>query len=775
MVNCLKYIDKFLKFLHTDRNTFLTYILSLATAYIVVDRIVDFLIILFTGMAGNYWGPIQYTLALACPVFAFLFSFASKYAKSDESKLTLLYSYMIAFTIIFASMITQFINQFLWIGLFSIPNAVNIIKTFPELIHPAFSSLAIYIPILMSVTLFDIIHNTINDSKDLRDSVADYGGISLAEKNTGTGPFTCEMFFGNDKKTGQVVKIPEIKRFDGSLVIGVSGSGKTSLIFEPFMARHMDKKYFFKETAKEMGYTALRTGIANLKCPYGNEYINQNFTLDMLTPNPNKINIYKTYMKKMILAQSGDKFIYKNLGITSLSPDYESTSHMLEVAKCFNFNVNLIDPNNPDSPGINPFIYEEPQAAAIAISTVLRGLTSSSKKDSEQSFRDEISIQAVENLSILLREMYPRLHGGDLPTLEDILNCLNDFSLVEDMCEQMKEIPELKEKYNILLGYFKKNFYSDGISKNDTEKYVISAISQLDSLLRHQGVKNILCNRTNNLNFDNALANGEITLVCTRRGDLGAPAHKAFGLFFLLLMQFSVLRRPGNEKNRIPHFLYIDEFADYICDATESIFTLYRKYRVAPIISAQNLDQLGSGDKKKYKQTILANSENKFVFGNNTPEDNEWWSIELGEKREWIWNDSYETSKGRYDPKLMGIKYGWKKNYQPGKVQSLKFKSCMYKIRTVAGKSIIGTCKLDFLDSKYKEPKNPKNYNFEKFTNGISDDIKPKKKKMKITNTTFDVDDKGDLDPIKTDTTDSKFLLENDDAVIFDLKKGNSN
>ena len=123
----------------------------------------------------------------------------------------------------------------------------------------------------------------------------------------------------------------------------------------------------------------------------------------------------------------------------------------------------------------------------------------------------------------------------------------------------------------------------------------------------------------------------------------------------------------------------------------------------------------------------------------------------------------------------MGIKYGWKKNYQPGKVQSLKFKSCMYKIRTVAGKSIIGTCKLDFLDSKYKEPKNPKNYNFEKFTNGISDDIKPKKKKMKITNTTFDVDDKGDLDPIKTDTTDSKFLLENDDAVIFDLKKGNSN
>ena len=83
----LKLLDKFLKFIKTDRNTFFTYILTLISAYIVVDRIVEMLFMIFTGMSVSYWNPIQYTLALACPVFAFLFSGPSKFNTSDKAKL----------------------------------------------------------------------------------------------------------------------------------------------------------------------------------------------------------------------------------------------------------------------------------------------------------------------------------------------------------------------------------------------------------------------------------------------------------------------------------------------------------------------------------------------------------------------------------------------------------------------------------------------------------------------------------------------------------------
>ena len=54
----------------------------------------------------------------------------------------------------------------------------------------------------------------------------------------------------------------------------------------------------------------------------------------------------------------------------------------------------------------------------------------------------------------------------------------------------------------------------------------------------------------------------------------------------MLSMQNAILRRAGNENSRSPHFLYIDEFPDFICRDTEAMFTLYRKYKVGTTITA---------------------------------------------------------------------------------------------------------------------------------------------------------------------------------------------
>ena len=242
-------------------------------------------------------------------------------------------------------------------------------------------------------------------------------------------------------------------------------------------------------------------------------------------------------------------------------------------------------------------------------------------------------------------------------------------------------------------------------------------------------------------------------------------------------MQYSILRRPGNENSRVPNFLYIDEFPDFICSATEAMFTLYRKYRVANVISSQNLDQLGAKN-GKYKQTILANCANKIVFGNNTPEDNKWWQDELGEKREWTAKRDYNLEKGEYDPKMGDIQFKWKPNYMAGKIQSLKFKNCMYKIKNIKGKSMVGTGKVDFLESKFKEPKNVKMYKFDKFTNGILEEESKKtstRKRNKSTITGFSDDTDAEIDPIQIDISDSNIVFDNENSAIFDLRKGNSN
>lgn len=555
------------------------------------------------------------------------------------------------------------------------------------------------------------------------------------------------------------------------------------------IARDISRKSFFREVSKELGFTALKTGIATLNCPYGNDYINKNFTLDMLVPNPLKLDLYKKFMEKMILSSNGDKFVYRNLGITYVSPEPESINTITKIAKNYNFDINIIDPNDSASIGLNPFVYSDPIKTGVAISSVLKALFTNSRPDIKLAYRENAAIQILENLSILLKEMYPRLNEDQLPNLEDLLDYLNDFSLIENMTEEMKQIPELAEKYKILIRYFENNFYKNAPNIEENKKSIFVASAELDNLLRYPGVKNILCNRNNNLDYDKVLRNGEITLVCTRRGDLGESAHKAFGLFFILLMQQSILSRPGNDSNRIPNFLYIDDFPTYICKATEPIYTLYRKYKVATVLDSQNLSQLkGDAELSKgdyFRDLILSNCVNKVIFGNALPEDVQWWQTELEQKREWSWGSSYETNSDKdsygYDTKLSGVKLEWKPNYAAGKIKSLKAKQIIYKVKNSSGKSEVDKGKLDGIDAKFKEPQKLKTFDFTKFSDGIYTSTATNLKKKNrgkfaaatADNNNYDID--REIDPIKTDTSDSKYLFDSEDAIIVNFKKSENN
>lgn len=769
--NLLKYLDKFLKFLKTDRNTFFTYILTLLSIYFVVDRLVEILFLIFTGVSVSYWGPILYTFALACPVFAFLFCYGSKFATSNKVKETFFHLYVICLYIIAVSMVVQWVNEAIWIGLLSLPGYTTIATQFPELFRPALTAIALYLPLSTFPLLFNFLYKKVSDTRLLQESIWDYGGIKLTNVTEGTGAYACEMFICLDKETGRKATIPEQSRFNQFLVVGPSGSGKTSLVFEPMIARDIDKKFFFKTVAKEMGFTALKTGIATLNCPYHNDYMNKNFTLDMITPVQGKEALYKAYMKKMLLGNCDGKYIYKNLGITAIAPDYESISHMIEVADSYHFSYNLVDPNNPDSIGLNPFVYRNPIQTANVITYVLKSMYQNTTDNIQKVSIESTTVQAIENICVLLRTVFPILNGGDkdyLPTLADILAIFNDFSKVKTYCDLLEKEEDLAEEYQGLLSYFKRNFYEDAPRRKETEESVQYAASFIDNLLRYPGVKDVLCNRTNNLNYDEALAEGQLTFVCTRRGDLGSSIHKTFGLFFILLMQNSVLRRPGNENNRVPHFLYIDEFPEFLSLATEPIFTLYRKYRVGTTISSQSLAQLGEVS-ENYRKTIVSNCVNKLVFGNNSIEENEWWSKEFGNIRHWKFGNTYNTDKGEYDPKYTGIEWAWKAKFAPDKVRSLGFKSCLFKWKSNKGTIDLCDGKLDFMDAKYKEPKQEKTFNFEKFTTGIAEDPYAQKhlKKGK-----FDHDDlSAEIDPIQTDLSDSSFLFNNEDAISFDLKK----
>ena len=84
-----------------------------------------------------------------------------------------------------------------------------------------------------------------------------------------------------------------------------------------------------------------------------------------------------------------------------MAPDYEIISHMINVCDNFGIKYNLIDPNDPNSVGLNPFVYEDSSKIATVISSVIKSMYNTSHADIDEAYKEDIVIQAIENLAVL--------------------------------------------------------------------------------------------------------------------------------------------------------------------------------------------------------------------------------------------------------------------------------------------------------------------------------------------------------------------------------------
>lgn len=730
-----KKFDKLLDKFNIDKSTFISYVFLLLTLYIVIDRVYEMIYVAVVGVATVYWHPIVYALAFLCPLVAFMYGCSSKQiAKTPGHKIKLILMCGFSFYIMVVSMLIQYVNKLIWMVLVKVPSFTYVIENMPEVIMPAVRYGSLLLPIFTIPIMVKWYVNNIKHDPLYTTAIEDYPGKISSKDYLPTGPYTCEVELCIDEKSSKPMKTPEKRRYESTLIQGATGTGKTATMIEPMCACDIEKKFFFIETSKKLGYQALQSGLATINAPVTNEFLNNNFSLHYLTPKRERFDEYVKLLGDMVLYvdKEHNKVYTKDLGLTLVAPDAECISRVREVAKNYGINVNFVDPLDPNSLGMNPFILEDPAQVAVIISAVLKGMYESENAGESNVFFANVTQQALENLTILLKVMYPRMNNGAIPTLEDMLKMLYDFNLVEQTCEEMKKDPVLFEEYKVLIGYFERNFYKPpvningfeipgivGSGRKDTERFIYGAITQLDNLLRHPGVKNVLCSRDRNLAMDEILEKGGVITVCTQKGTLANILSKAFGMFFILAFQYAVLRRPGTEENRVPHFLYIDEFPDFINKETETCFTQFRKYRCGMIVAIQNLSQLQrTASMKFYREVVLTNTKTQIIFGDTNLEDSNYWAEALGIKEIWLWGVSWKPDKKPGDDgstDMSGIKKDDKKKFKAHKIQDLAFKTCIYKTKDAAGKTKIGRGQTDFLNARHKKLHTSQYFNFDPF------------------------------------------------------------
>lgn len=709
--------------------TYFFYIITIIICLICISKTIRFL---FGDIIMNdTTSPYLYSIYFLMPVLAFSYYVNSGIPKNDDNKVHMYIITIISFFLIVGTMACAWINTAFWWLLRKLSNFEEVWATYPELFSPAIKSITFTIPFIGVFKMIDYVL-TIFREEDMTKSIAGFCGLNTKSNAKDTGVYSCSTVICKNKGSAVPVVVPEKKRFEATLVQGATGTGKTATVLLPMSALDLEKKFFFRELSKKIGYSMLKKGIAYVVGPYNNEYMNKNFSLSFLKPKRGMEEQFLIQVRNLIQYKdeaTGD-IIYKNLGITVVENDGKFISDFIGVAKQFDIDVLSVDPSNPENTlSINPFAIEDPNKVASIIADVLKSMYEDQGGGSPgDPFFTQVTLDAFQNLGILLKEMYPRLNNGEMASLEDMLELLYNFDKVEEMTEEMKKVPELEQKYRLLINYFEKNFYKPSLNINgyeipgtrgsgrkDTERYLYGAITQLNNLVRNPGLKKALCGKTNILQFDKALENGSIITACSRKGDLGIIQSKAFGMFFILQFQDAVLRRKGNEDSRTPHFLYIDEFPEYLNKDMDVMFTLFRKYRCAVTIALQNLSQLEKSGKGYYRQTVLANTKTQIIFGDTVPEDSSYWEKAFGKEKVPDTSSSFGVGSGGEISKSTRIDIRKKERAESFKIQDQGFGAVYYKTKNESGKTIYGQGRTSFLASKYKQKQNVLNYNFEKY------------------------------------------------------------
>ena len=709
----------------------LTYIFStLAGIFALISLLTTLQFFFGEGIISNPMEPVLYTFWILAPVLGFCFFTNAGIAKNDNQMVRAFIVYACSLGLIVSSMLNTWINQIVWYCLEQFENYNKVYEAYPELFGPAVKSLSFILPFIGIFKILEYFLDLVTDD-DLPAAIAGFAGLTVKKQKKENNTFSCATIICKEKGTNIPIIVPENKRYEATLVQGATGTGKTATVLLPMSALDLERKYFFREYSKKLGYSLLKKGTAYVVGPYDNEYINNNFNLGFLKPRRGFEDQFLAEVKDILqyIDHSTGEVVYRNLGITIVENDGNYISQFVGVAKNFGLEVLSVDPANIESTlSINPFAIEEPTKVASIVADVLNSMYADQGGGSPgDPFFTQVTLDAFQNLSILLKEMYPIMHNGELASLEDMLELLYNFDKVEQMTEEMKKHAHLEQKYKLLIAYFEKNFYKPSLNINgfeipgtrgsgrkETERFLYGAITQLNNLLRHPGLKKALCGKTNILNFDKALKDGSVITACSRKGELGIIQGKAFGMFFIMQFQDAVLRRPGNEDSRTPHFLYIDEFPEYINKDMDVMFTLFRKYRCGVAIALQNLSQLEKAGKSYYRQTVLANTKTQIIFGDTVPEDSKYWEEAFGKEKVLDPGRKFEYKDGRLvaTPTLEKKK---KERAEAFKIADQAFGNIFFKTKNASGKTIYGKGKVSFLNSKYKEKKEVLKYNFEKY------------------------------------------------------------
>jgi hypothetical protein len=157
-----------------------------------------------------------------------------------------------------------------------------------------------------------------------------------------------------------------------------------------------------------------------------------------------------------------------------------------------------------------------------------------------------------------------------------------------------------------------KSFWTNQMAKTgakEKEEMIPYFAAKFGSFITNSTMRNVVGQTKSAFDFTEAMNSKKIVLAKLSKGLIGDINANLLGMIFVNKIQVAAMRRQMLPKEqRVPFFLYVDEFQNFVTDAFESILSEARKYRLGLIIAHQYIGQLvKDGKDDKIKNAVFGN------------------------------------------------------------------------------------------------------------------------------------------------------------------------
>ncbi len=200
--------------------------------------------------------------------------------------------------------------------------------------------------------------------------------------------------------------------------------------------------------------------------------------------------------------------------------------------------------------------------------------------------------------------------------LEHILRyCL--LTLLDQPRASLNDIPKLlldsafrRNALRHLADESAKAFWKRGFPEY-TKYDLLPVLNKVGGMLAHPVIRRVLIENEEEVSLRRAMDERRIVIVNLSKGHLGGDVSKILGALFVTSIGAAAMSRADTpEAERVPFFLAVDEFQNYVSLSLVNMFSELRKFRVGICAAHQYLNQLDT----KIRHAVLGNAGTVVCF-----------------------------------------------------------------------------------------------------------------------------------------------------------------